>query len=181
MVATEQNFGNDQEMKLTFGKWTIALRGSIDRVDDLGNGEYAILDYKTGKPEHYTEEMHRHWQHYLYTLAAEELLDKKDGIKRAGYLFLKDEAKLVELEENKDLREETAARIEWLLDRISDETYHPERQPSFQPQEALPNGQFPKPRLLEPTPKNDSALKQCAKTCEFALICPTGKNMKGGS
>ena len=173
VAAAERKFDN---LSMTFGGWTLRIRGSIDRVDDLGNDELAILDYKTGKPEAYTEELHRHWQHYLYTRAEEQLEQK--SIAQAGYLFLKEGADLVTLAEDDDLRQETEARIAWLLDRISAEDYTPECWPCFVP-ETVPEGcPPPKPRLLEPSGSKD-ALKQCANGCEFAAICPA-QGKKGG-
>ena len=164
---------------MTFGRWNLKLRGSIDRVDRLSSGELAILDYKTGRPQNYTEELHRHWQHYLYTMAEEQLSGKPDSIRHASYLFLKDEAVLEELTEDADLRQETAARIQWLLDRISDENYEPETAPDFRPETVLPGFPAPKPLLLEPG-DHKAALERCKNYCEFADICPALKPKKGG-
>ena len=156
-----------QDLPLTLDQWNLRLKGSIDRVDKLPNGELAILDYKTGRIENYTEAMYRHLQHYLYTLAEEQL--HGTSITQAGYLFLKEEAKLVPLEENKALREEMEERITWLLDRISYEDYAMEYQPCFVPQRDDDGN--PIPGALESS-DNKEALKNCKKTCEFAAVCP---------
>jgi len=182
VVAPERKFPEEGQtgLPMSFGKWNLKMKGSIDRVDRLDNGELAILDYKTGRPENYTEELHRHWQHYLYTVAEEQLSGGKESISHAGYLFLKDGAELEELTENADLRDETKARIEWLLDRISEEDYIPECAPGFQPEADGEDGTVPKPRLLEPG-DHKVALEACKKTCEFAAICPAltrGKKKK---
>jgi len=181
VVMTERSFPEEGQegLPMTFGRWNLKLRGSIDRVDRLSSGELAILDYKTGRPQNYTEELHRHWQHYLYTMAEEQLSGKPDSIRHASYLFLKDEAVLEELTEDADLRQETAARIQWLLDRISDENYEPETAPDFRPETVLPGFPAPKPLLLEPG-DHKAALERCKNYCEFADICPALKPKKGG-
>lgn len=180
VVMTEKHFPEEgqESLPMTFGQWTLKMRGSIDRVDRLSSGDYAILDYKTGRAENYTEELHRHWQHYLYTVAEEQLSGKKDSIRHASYLFLKNEAVLEELTEDADLREETAARVEWLLNRISDEDYEPETAPDFRPETVAPGAAVPKPRLLEPG-DSKAAVERCKQYCEFADICPA-VNKKGG-
>ncbi|MFC1580063.1 PD-(D/E)XK nuclease family protein [Thermodesulfobacteriota bacterium] len=76
-------------------KRTFRLRGRIDRVDQCGEHEYEVWDYKTGSAYGYKEEGYlnrgRHLQHALYSLATETLLrgelDKKASVVRAGYFF----------------------------------------------------------------------------------------------
>lgn len=175
VLATEEHFENEP---LTFGDWTIHMKGSIDRVDELSDGSIAIVDYKTGNPEKFKSELHRHWQHYLYT-AAEEQLHPDRKVTKAGYLLLREDGEMVEKEENDDLREETAARVKWLLDRISAEDYEPECAPGFKVKtksDTDPNLPPPKPVLLEPT-MDGFDVDQCRYHCEFAAICPA---LKGG-
>ena len=162
--SVEQHF---EDLPLTLGQWNLRLKGSIDRVDKLPDGELAILDYKTGRMENYTDEMYRHLQHYLYTLAEEQL--HGTSITQAGYLFLKEETKLVPLEENKALREEMEERITWLLDRISEENYPLECQPCFVP--LCDDDGNPIPGVMVCSDNKD-ALKNCKKNCEFAAVCP---------
>ncbi len=67
----------------------IAVKGRIDRVDELPNGEIEIIDYKTGNPktkEHLTGDDKE--QLLLYQLAAEEVLGKKVG--QLTYYYLED-------------------------------------------------------------------------------------------
>ena len=176
VLATEEPFENEE---MHFGKWTIRLKGSIDRVDELSDGSIAIVDYKTGDPKRFKSELHRHWQHYLYTVAEEQRHPDRQ-VSRAGYLLLREDAEMVEHTENADLREETAARIEWLLDRISAEDYVPECAPAFKPKtkdDLDPNLPPPKPVMLEPTGYG-AGVDSCKYLCEFAEICPAAK---GGS
>jgi len=71
------------------------LRGRIDRVDQSGEHEYEVWDYKTGSSYAYKEEGYlnqgKHLQHALYAVAAEILLrrkqDKKAKVVRSGYFF----------------------------------------------------------------------------------------------
>lgn len=175
VLATEEHF---EKEPLKFCDWTIRMKGSIDRVDELSDGSIAIVDYKTGDPEKFKNEIHRHWQHYLYTVAEEQLhTDRK--VSRAGYLLLREDSEMVEKIENDDLREETAARVKWLLDRISAEDYVPECAPGFKAKTKSdddPNLPPPKPVLLEPAMEGYD-LDQCRYVCEFAQICPM---LRGG-
>jgi RecB family exonuclease len=52
------------------------LRGRIDRVDRIGSGSIAIVDYKTGKPKS-QEEADKSLQLSLYALAAQEIWKEK--------------------------------------------------------------------------------------------------------
>jgi len=71
------------------------LRGRIDRVDQSGEHEYEVWDYKTGSSYAYKEEGYlnqgKQLQHALYAVAAEILLrrkqDKKAKVVRSGYFF----------------------------------------------------------------------------------------------
>lgn len=82
------------EIKLG-GKRSFKLRGRIDRVDQCGDHEYEVWDYKTGSAWGYKDEGYmnrgRHLQHALYSVAAEillwRLLDEKAKVIRAGYFF----------------------------------------------------------------------------------------------
>lgn len=72
---------------------SLALRGAIDRVDRLGEGDYRIWDYKTGSATRYErsdpfEGGHLQW--LLYARALERLLARSGRpgrVVRSGYLF----------------------------------------------------------------------------------------------
>lgn len=178
-VETEEEFTQD----MTFGNWTLKVTGKIDRVDRLTDGSYAILDYKTGNPDNIKSEIHCHWQHYLYTVAEEQLHPERGSIGRAGYLFLRgDEPEMVELTEDRFLRAETAAHIEWLMNRISQADYEPECMPCFRLEADDPNNPRPagQPRTLLPGTEEERSkgLKNCGRWCEFAEICPKQIQLK---
>lgn len=77
------------------GRKRLNLRGRIDRVDQCGNHEYEVWDYKTGSPWGFEETDYyrngRQLQHFLYSVAVESLLragpDPKASVIRAGYYF----------------------------------------------------------------------------------------------
>ncbi|MFH1349493.1 MAG: PD-(D/E)XK nuclease family protein [Pseudomonadota bacterium] len=83
------------EIVLNKGR-SFKLRGRIDRVDQSGEHEFEVWDYKTGSAYAYKEEGYlnqgKHLQHALYAAAAEILLrkqqDKKARVVRSGYFFL---------------------------------------------------------------------------------------------
>jgi ATP-dependent helicase/nuclease subunit B len=76
------------------GGLTFRLAGSIDRIDQLGDAEFEVLDYKTGS--YWADNWKgtfaggRRLQHALYGLAASELLrrrQKKAKVTSAQYYF----------------------------------------------------------------------------------------------
>ncbi|MBW3565096.1 MAG: PD-(D/E)XK nuclease family protein [Acidobacteria bacterium] len=70
------------------------LRGQIDRIDQIGPGEFAVLDYKTGSAYAFDDiswtRGGRQLQHVLYARAVDELL-RRGGVagtvREAGYYF----------------------------------------------------------------------------------------------
>lgn len=70
--------------------------GRIDRIDEIAEGEYAVMDYKTGSAYRYNEKnvfnKGKTIQHALYAIAAERILqkllkDNKVKVSQSGYLF----------------------------------------------------------------------------------------------
>ncbi|MEI6293449.1 MAG: UvrD-helicase domain-containing protein [Methanomicrobiales archaeon] len=78
----------EKEFYLTIGGRTI--HGFIDRVEQAPNGDYVVIDYKSGKkPTDLTKKLvNEHIQLNLYCLAVQQLYGKLP--ERAEFFFLKD-------------------------------------------------------------------------------------------
>lgn len=95
-VATELEFGlagaDAVQVPLPNGP-TIALRGSIDLVDETPNGDLVVVDYKTGKRSPITtKDPHKNGtklQLVLYALAARQELDRPDAGVDSSYWHLR--------------------------------------------------------------------------------------------
>ncbi|MFH1025348.1 MAG: PD-(D/E)XK nuclease family protein [Nitrospirota bacterium] len=70
--------------------------GRIDRIDEIADGEYAVMDYKTGSAYEYNEKnvfnKGKTIQHALYAIAAENILqkllkNKTVRVSQSGYIF----------------------------------------------------------------------------------------------
>ena len=73
---------------------TLKIGGKIDRIDDLGNGEIEIIDYKTGERIPTQKEIDGNLQMTIYALATTEILQRPiEKIKLSFYYF--DEAKKI--------------------------------------------------------------------------------------
>lgn len=74
---------------------SLAVRGSIDRVDETDSGGLVVIDYKTGSSRSYKNlsaddptPSGGHLQLVLYTLAAREILRRPDASARGDYWFV---------------------------------------------------------------------------------------------
>ncbi|MFS0861859.1 PD-(D/E)XK nuclease family protein [Fredinandcohnia sp. 179-A 10B2 NHS] len=88
----EYSFGQDSPAVIELPTGKINVRGIIDRVDQLPDGSFHIIDYKTGSSWGYeTKEFFkggRQLQHLLYTLAIESHLNLEEGtVKKSTYFF----------------------------------------------------------------------------------------------
>ncbi|MFA9560629.1 PD-(D/E)XK nuclease family protein [Evansella sp. AB-rgal1] len=90
----EYTFGvNGQEpAMITLPSGSFLVSGKIDRVDELDDKSFHIIDYKTGGTYGYEGEKHfkggRQLQHLLYTLAIESHLSLETGtVQKSSYLF----------------------------------------------------------------------------------------------
>jgi ATP-dependent helicase/nuclease subunit B len=94
-AAERSGVGSDEpvEIGLPAGQ-RILLRGSIDRVDEAGDGSFHVWDYKTGSAAGIQEGRGifggRQAQPALYALAVESLLQRRGragSVSRSGYFF----------------------------------------------------------------------------------------------
>jgi len=69
VVAVEKDFA------FTYGKWTI--KGTIDRIDELPDGTWEVIDYKSGTEEITQQEAEESLQLGIYALGASRGLDIK--------------------------------------------------------------------------------------------------------
>jgi ATP-dependent helicase/nuclease subunit B len=73
----------------------VRLRGSIDRVDRLSGGDYAVWDYKTGSSRKFRPDRKldggRRLQYALYSIAFDQIVRRAGGrgsVAEAGYSFV---------------------------------------------------------------------------------------------
>lgn len=131
VAGTEYAFGQeDGGLPIQIGKYTIHIQGSIDRLDRLPDGTYAVVDYKTGDSKKYRDHPQRYVQPLLYTLAAQALLREGARVSQAGYLFLKSEEDraLVYPQTEESLRDgvnKLEALLDWLCAPEGCRTKHP--------------------------------------------------------
>jgi ATP-dependent helicase/nuclease subunit B len=95
-----------------------SLKGVIDRIDDLGDGTYRIVDYKTGKKSNFEKKKYQ-LQHYLYKLAYEAVLRDEgkmgDEVTEAYYDFPMDQSEII-FKKDELVRKETKKSSEELKD-----------------------------------------------------------------
>ena len=150
-VGTEIAFGEEEPLRLQFGRFSIRFTGRIDRVDRVADG-YEVIDYKTGNPYYFRRDFADKLQYYLYTLAWEQL-HPDQPIVRASYELLDGpggvESRMEEM--TPELREDMYGRMTDLLERLSD------------PVNAL------LPAFALQTP--DGEQRECSPYCAFHDLC----------
>jgi RecB family exonuclease len=113
ILHTEEHF----EMRV--GKATVA--GRIDRVDDLGDGRVAIVDYKTGKPRA-QEDADDSLQLSIYAIAARE----KWGYEAERLIFYNlEENSAVATRRDRIQLEGAKAKVEEVADCIAEGAFEP--------------------------------------------------------
>lgn len=119
--------------------FALAIRGIVDRIDEIAPHRYKIIDYKTGRPSGYGEDAFfaggTQIQHALYALAAEQWLrrsgqDPQAVVAEAAYAFptqrgLGEEA--VRPQEGR--REDTSALLRNMLESIRSGLFPPTHKP----------------------------------------------------
>jgi DNA helicase-2/ATP-dependent DNA helicase PcrA len=92
------------ERQFTFKLGPHLLRGRVDRVDRLPNGEYELIDYKTGRPKT-AAQLADDVQLSLYAVGAREAWSLEAS--RGAYYYLLDDVKVAVPEDDGD-------RSEWI-------------------------------------------------------------------
>jgi ATP-dependent DNA helicase UvrD/PcrA len=103
----------EERFDMNVGKATLA--GRIDRIDDLGNGRVAIVDYKTGKPRA-QEDADDSLQLSIYAMAARQ----KWGYEAARLIFYNlQENTAITTQRHPVQLEEAKAKVEDVAERIA--------------------------------------------------------------
>ena len=92
--------GLELDMRATLGG--VELRGIIDRLDDLGGGELAVVDYKTGRAPRPDRSRSSLAGVYFYALLCEEVLGTRP--QEVRLMYLRDEIVLVESPTDQGMR-----------------------------------------------------------------------------
>src|SRR5215469_10873365 len=97
------------------------VAGRIDRIDDLGDGRVAIIDYKTGKPRA-QEDADESLQLSIYAIAAQE----KWGYRAERLVFYNlEEASAVSTTRERLQLEEAKAKVKEVAERIERGEFNP--------------------------------------------------------
>jgi ATP-dependent helicase/DNAse subunit B len=172
VLSTEAEFGKANDkiaskgLKLKIGSREVLLTGSIDRVDQWPDGTCRILDYKTGNAYFFRRDIDKHLQHYLYTLAEEELYKDQDRkVTAASYLFLEEADSCEEIVQDQAKRDEMKKKMENLLAMLEKEETAQLPAPCFEYDQ---KDKFV-PGKLE---QRREAQEACRKYCKYAALCP---------
>jgi DNA helicase-2/ATP-dependent DNA helicase PcrA len=118
-TAATKVLHTEEHFELRLGGATVA--GRIDRIDDLGNGRVAIVDYKTGKPRA-QEDADESLQLSIYAIAAQE----KWGYKAERMVFYNlEEASGVTTTRDRLQLEAAKAKVQDVADRIEAGDFNP--------------------------------------------------------
>lgn len=117
-------------LELEFGDIKITLTGAIDRIDKDKDGNFEIVDYKSGKSKYFYDKNNKvdnkHFQHYLYSLALSKILERagKKNLKitKARYEFFKEDTQAAPILLDQDLKQEMYNIVKELLESMKDDT-----------------------------------------------------------
>jgi superfamily I DNA/RNA helicase/RecB family exonuclease len=72
--AGRETVGSEREFEVTLeaGEYAVRVRGSVDRIDDDGQGRAYVVDFKTGRVKPTAAEVEHHPQLAVYQLAVRE-------------------------------------------------------------------------------------------------------------
>jgi RecB family exonuclease len=118
-AAVPKVLHTEEHFEVRVGGATVA--GRIDRIDDLGNGRVAIVDYKTGKPRA-QEDADESLQLSIYAIAAHE----KWGYQAERLIFynLEESAAVITSRDRFQL-EEAKAKVKDVAERIESGEFSP--------------------------------------------------------
>jgi DNA helicase-2/ATP-dependent DNA helicase PcrA len=116
ILKTEDGLALELPFNLKINGNTII--GKIDRIDDLGNGEVQIIDYKTGVSKDKPEKE----QLFIYQMAANEVLRLKP--KQLSYYYLEDQKVLSFLGSDTELENQKKKIIEE-IEKIKNSEFGP--------------------------------------------------------
>lgn len=116
ILKTKDGLGLEMGFNLKISGNTIV--GKIDRIDDLGNGQVQIIDYKTGASKDKPEKE----QLLIYQMAASEVLGLKP--KNLSYYYLEDGKILSFLGTDKELEEQKEKVLEQ-IEKIKNSEFDP--------------------------------------------------------
>jgi DNA helicase-2/ATP-dependent DNA helicase PcrA len=116
ILQTKDGLALELPFNLKIGGNTII--GKIDRIDDLGNGEVQLIDYKTGTSKDKPEKE----QLFIYQMAANEILGLKP--KMLSYYYLDDGKILSFLGSKMDLENQKQKILEQ-IEKIKNSEFNP--------------------------------------------------------
>jgi RecB family exonuclease len=117
--GTPRVLHTEQQFEVRVGEATVA--GRIDRIDDLGDGRVAIVDYKTGKPKA-QEDADQSLQLSIYAMAAHEKWGYK--VERLVFYNLEENSSVGTTRDHSAL-ENAKAKIADVAQRIADGEFEP--------------------------------------------------------
>ena len=135
-VAVERDF-HGVAVTLASGH-VLYLRGSVDRIDQRGDGSLEVLDYKTGSDDGYRKlseeaphDKGKRLQLYVYGLAARAAFPDTPSV-WAGYWFLK-EAKRQGYSVTPEVEQKVARAVDHIVEGIAAGVFpaHPSETPAY--------------------------------------------------
>ncbi len=109
----------------------IRLSGKFDRVDQLPDGTWLVLDYKTGRPKTENEFFGRtknsdgeHWDQFRFYKLLNEVSGQPKPITRGRVIYLRDPERSHEFELNESHAAEMGGRVKEVAHKVSGLDFH---------------------------------------------------------